>query len=641
MGCAFHISYSSNHDPNDEHKMRILIPLSEPVEGIDEHHLLANWVEETFPEADHKVRTDVARGIIRSNPKYAASTVYNMKAKPLYVPRLLDEAYMKTVVSRARENHRPLMKTPSIVGREFYFSMQTTLYTDKREAITVEDLMATLEQDEKIPIYCPVCGFDTDLRSEKNIDLLKQNALFKIGTNGIPYINCQSCGSRKDGQDGRGSYFLERDEQRELVQKQQDFFVFRDIRSDSYVAAQKSELTGEVVFNNIAAYNIKNFYWNMARLGEVDVKTIPQAEWVLDFSSDVLVDWNRKFINKYRPPKLWGEYYVLKDTLRHNDMPNYTYKLLKHIAGNDIDMLNAFLDWLAYIIQYRKKTYVTFLFQGVQGTGKDFFYTHIARPIFGERYCANFDQARLRSNFNSVFEDNVFLVLNEVQTDFTSADANLVAARIKTIISNADAEVERKGIDMKHGQNNVNIVLFSNQPNAVRLEQGDRRVNVCPRQEVKLEKMDWLPVPYQPSSLESAIASERIQLFHHLRTRVLKPGVEKHLILNKAKQVLMGLTVAFNEEFFAKFKEGPKEFWDWLLLNYNPGDPYIDNQIAIADPTKPFTVTQLRHLFTNVLKGEEKWHKTTAQKFNKLLAANGLKVHRTHKNNVLDFYVGV
>jgi hypothetical protein len=489
-----------------------------------------------------------------------------------------------------------------------------------------------------------VCGFDTDLRSEKNPTLLKQNALIRLSPNGVPYINCQSCGSRKDGSDKKGSYFLDSIQQREIIQKELGFFVFRDIITDTYIAAFKSDHTSELTFRKVTPSTIPNFYYNRAGIKDIDPTTLPDAEWVLEFSNDTLVDLKGHFVNKYQPNDLWRKYIALKEK-PNKPVPPYLSRLIHHITGNDDVMYERFLDWLAYIVQNRKKTYVAFLFQGVQGIGKDFFFLHVIRAMFGEKYCASLDQSKLVSNFNSVLEDNIFLCLNEVQTDFTSKDANLVAARIKMLISDPKIEVERKHIDIDHGHNNVNVMLFSNQPNAVRLEASDRRFNVCPRQEVALRQVDWLPKG-GPPFLEPLIQSELLDFLCHLHHRQYAFDVHVNPIHNAAKARLMELTITYNDEFFAHTRPGEID-WEWLeqhiVDDYKP-DSLPGQAVGILAkylakspqerPKCPISVSDYRAIYSNIT-GKA----ITSQNFTHLLTLNNLKKTRSRQEGIRDYYV--
>jgi len=625
----YHLSYSSNHEPDGQHKVHVIIPLSRPIKSLQEHDKLAEWVLKRFPACDHKVRIDVARGIIRSNKAFI-DKVRMGGSTPLNPDKILDDIILDRIKQTAEVNK---------ALKNYYFTLDTTIYDFERKEHTVEELVNILNTPEyqakphaqqKIAIFCPVCGLDISVRSGKSTEELKQNALFRLGPNKLPYINCQSCGSREAGADKKGSYFLESDDAATLAQSIHKFFVFRDVISDKWIGAHFSEHKQKLIFNRLTSIlSINNFFYNRAGIKAPDSMKIPDAEYYLEFGNPVEVDLKNGFVNKYQQSPLLKEcIQLVQDPSYSPDVPPYTTKFIHHLVGDDDQMYNRLLDWLAYILQKRKKTFVTFLLQGTQGTGKDFFLQRILQPILGPEYCTQFDQSRIRSGFNATLEDNILLVLNEVQTDFTSDDSNLIAARLKMIISDVKLEVERKNVDLGHGTNNVNVLLFSNQPNAVRLETGDRRFNVCPRQEKKLLELDWLPTPYDPHSLESKIDNELKEFTCHLLTRKFSDDVHSKTITNPAKQALMEITRPHTEEFFMNLFD-----WDFLAnhITLTPNNAIstaaetIVSQLLKNDPDE-ISTRDAQTLYESVVLAN---HPTTPIKFGRLITSHRLDI--SHK----------
>lgn len=632
----YHLSYSSNHKVTGPFKMHIVMPLSEPIKSQREHELLAEWVLLAFEACDHKVRTDVARGIIRSNPQFQHS-IFMGGNEPLSTKRVLDVARIKRLQEQISTNQDKVSKLKK--GDSFTFTLHDTIFDENRIEYTVQELIDRLNSNEfhsksfqykKIPIFCPICGFDTQVRSEKDPRLLKQNAFIRIGENKLPYINCQSCAARGEGQDKNGSYFLNNQDQASLAQKIHNFFIFRDKLADRWWEVSFSKLQNHIAFFPLnKTSSIEHAYWQHAKVAPPDFKTLPQAEFKLRFDRKELYDFKEGFVNKFFPTKYMKEADELAKL--HSGapapLPHYTALLIRHISASD-EMFEAFLDWLAWIYQRRTKTIVAWLFQGVQGTGKDIFYSHVIQRIFGAKYCAHIDQKRLQSPFNSVLEDNIFIKFNEVQTDFASDDANLIAARIKMAISDTHIEVERKGIDADHGENNSNILFFSNQPNAVRLETSDRRFNVCERQESPLDRQDWIP----NKSIEELILridEESARFALHLATRDVPEDANKRIIHTRAKDALLLLTKSYTEAFLEKLLPAQVD-WEWLLEN---ADSTEARAIASKRDMMPLdshlrrfiTKQEARILYIDIVNGGRG---ITSQKFTNILVTKGLKSHR-------------
>lgn len=626
----YHLSYSSNHDPLGAQKMHVVIPLSIPITNIKQHNLLATWVLDTFKECDHKVRTDVARGIIRSNPTFTNGVLMGGKS-PLNIQSIFDVAQSSRISQYIKANQEQ---------KKFAFELTTPIFDSERNEYTVEEIIELLKTDrytsrpkeyQKIAIFCPVCGFDTQVRSEKNAELLKQNAFIRIGDNKLPYINCQSCASREDGADKKGSYFLASDVQADLAQKMHKFIVFRNKLTDQWWEISFSHYKGETTFYPLAKESsIRHTFWNHAKIDPPDIRTLPQCEMFLDFANPVEMDLKNGFINKYwRNTLMKTADELAKEIQLAPPVPKHIYLLLKHICGDDEEMCERFIDWLAYIYQYRRKTYVAWIFQGTQGIGKDFFYNHIIRAIFGESYCAAIDQERLKSQFNAIIEDNVFLELNEVQTDFSSDNANLIAARIKMLITDERPEVERKNVDIRHGRNNVNVMGFSNKYNGVRVEGGDRRFNICPRQECKLENVSWLPEKGNPKSFEPIIEAELLQFALHLAKRPISETVALKTYMNDAKRRLQHITRPFTEQFFEYVHLGNI---DWAWLEERTSDintaSIVQRKLAMPDDSidkRYITRGELKDLFSDiVLNG----NKISMMKFDRILDEHNFRTER-------------
>jgi len=643
----YHLSYSSNHSPGKVDKMHIVMPLSEPFISIEEHDLLAEWVLLTFEACDSSVRTDVARGIIRSNPKFISQTVFG-GVSPLSKEHILDQAITQKIKAEIQINQE------LAANKEFSLALESTVYDEDRHPFTIKQLMERLKSDEfvhrsweyqKIPIFCPVCGFDTQVRSEKNPKLLGQNAFIRIGKNGAPYINCRSCQARGEGIDKKGSWFLEDAQKAKIIQKQNNFIIFKDTITDRWYKGFVCPNRKRFVFDPLKSHaSIIHAFWELGKIENIDPKKLPSAVFKLDFSNPAQIDFDNYIVNRYVPTTILQktDLWVLDqpDNYEH-PLPKNTYNLIKHLSGDDEEMTQLFIDWLAYIYQKRTKTYTAFLFQGIQGTGKDFMLKRVIKPIFGESYCQVINQDRLASQFNSMFEENIFLVLNEVQTDFSSTEnANKVAACMKMAISDTSVAVEGKGVDLRHGDNNANIIAFSNKPNAVKLEQGDRRFNVCPRQEVKLKFAEWLPVPYlentnppekDPEKFESIIQAELEDFAKHLATRQYRPNIHTYTHTNEAKLNLMSITQTYTEQFFEHVKPGEID-WEWLedaLADY-PWD--IPKMAAAAinmrktlppddDWHKVLSKTEMKALYENICNNGKV---TNTPKFKNLLVQHGL-----------------
>ncbi len=71
--------------------------------------------------------------------------------------------------------------------------------------------------------------------------------------------------------------------------------------------------------------------------------------------------------------------------------------------------LERFINWIAYILQEREKSYTAWLItSNVQGIGKDLMFIRILMPLFGEKQSQLMNGSRIAKNFNKI-DMNCFL----------------------------------------------------------------------------------------------------------------------------------------------------------------------------------------------------------------------------------------
>lgn len=623
----YHISYSSNHSPGVHDKMHIILPLKEPITNLEDHELMARWVHQLFPHSDASVRNDVARGIIRSSPEFREHTILG-GTSPLFTSLVLDEARKDQVVHTV-----PALKV------EEYFKLDTKIFDKNRNVYTVSDLITALNsptmkskpiRDQKIPIFCPVCGFDTKLRSENNPARMAQNAFIRLGKSDIPYINCRSCASRNHGHDKKGSWFLEPNEQMWLSAEKNDSLVFRDQATDKWYHFGYSLIDEEYRFwplNKVTS--IKSVLKHELDLNIQNLEDLPAYQMGIRYDIDKQFDIKRKFVNEFVECQIMkNARKKAKSTPTELPVPPMCWNLFKHIAGDDERMTNLFLDWLAYLFQERKKAFTAWLFQGVQGTGKDLIFEHVLSPVFGHDYCTSIDQDRLLSRFNAKLSKNILIKVNEIQIDFNQQQEKTAAA-LKTAIGDIRMEMEKKGLESANARNIASLIAFSNKYNSVVIEFSDRRWNVCERQEVKLIQADWFTSAFKsPQELIAYLQKNEVQAFaDHLATRQYNPSDIINVHETKAKQALIHMSKSYSEELFDAYDPGNVD-WNALeeLLNSDEDATAASlvaskKQLPDDDMSKHYlTVDELKALYENIILGGRE---ITRIKFVRLLNHHG------------------
>ncbi|MDP1624381.1 MAG: DUF5906 domain-containing protein [bacterium] len=539
----YYINFSANSQPEYE-KYHVIMPLDAPIDGISQHRLLADWLLQDFGQhkPDLSVINDCARGVLRGNAAFPSRMG---GTSPLPTKIILDS-------QRQQKTIEHLQKQGSVIdGKVMYVSLQDEVQLDGPEGDWA--LLSDLDPKDKPRILCHVCGHRQDLRQGT-----AQNAVYMLNQHNVPFIFCSSCQSRGWGIGGKGVYNLEPDEARSYVEGENDFRIYRDVRDNKFKMIRHDVVFGGRIISTITWDGIHNWY---GELGVDAPNTFPNMDFVMDFGCDDLVDEKKHVVNLYQAPA------VLKAETKEQlyDIPFFTGHLIRHITGDDPECMDRFLDWLAYIVQNRRKLCTTWLLQGTQGTGKGLFFNHVLAPLFGKTYCMMQDMKSILSNFNGNLEDKVFIGLDEVQADFTDIDRNVIEARIKHWLGEEHIRIERKGVDARMARTCTNFLFFSNKRNAVQLEEGDRRFNICPRQEAKLETRSWLPNG-GIDELIQLLEKEVAEFVQFLKQRDVDVRHVFSPMENQAKRDMMAVTQSVHDLFFQKVRELD---WDWFEEHIN------------------------------------------------------------------------
>jgi len=153
----------------------------------------------------------------------------------------------------------------------------------------------------------------------------------------------------------------------------------------------------------------------------------------------------------------------------------YIDMLFRNLFYKDDKMREHWMNWFAYILQTLDKTLMTFVFTGAQGAGKGILFKYIIQYVFG-KYAIEIDSKSIHSNFNSLMENKLFVWGNEIkQTDKNKRDGDYNV--LKTIITDKDLRIEKKGVDSKIVENFFNTSFSSNESNPLQVEVTDRRYN--------------------------------------------------------------------------------------------------------------------------------------------------------------------
>lgn len=267
--------------------------------------------------------------------------------------------------------------------------------------------------------------------------------------------------------------------ERKLKATALNYLAFTDVRTDTYYRGTHDANTDEYeIHPTTSLRRVTDF---LAQHNQFIPENIP--EWNVEFRFDdpTSVDYKRNFLNLYRESK------YMHNTEKTNTkvLPPTIYKVIHHALGSDDESFNHFINWLAYILQFRTKSGIAWVLHGTQGTGKGVLFNHILAPLVGQEFVARAQLETFEKEFNSFMEKSVFILVDEVQISESRSRA-AVMARLKLLISEPLISIRKMHTNQYSAINYSNFIFASNKHDPIEIDPDDRRFNVGKRQNRKL-----------------------------------------------------------------------------------------------------------------------------------------------------------
>jgi len=228
--------------------------------------------------------------------------------------------------------------------------------------------------------------------------------------------------------------------------------------------------------------------------GRAALDYVPDARVVFDPSSDKGIDLDTVpySVNLFRKTPYMLQPQENVKELSYGEAiqvakicPNF-YNLTMHILGDGKPEFEHFINWLAYIYQNKRKAMTAWIFTGVPGTGKGLFTHKILKPLFGEQQTPMRSLENIEEQYNLYMRTALFLIVDE----FRMADSGSVgkmADKLKHQITEPTLTIRAMRTNQIELPSYTNFIFLTNRADAVKIEDSDRRYNVAPRQETKLE----------------------------------------------------------------------------------------------------------------------------------------------------------
>ena len=236
------------------------------------------------------------------------------------------------------------------------------------------------------------------------------------------------------------------------------------------------------------------------------------------------------------------------------------YTLLKHILGDGDQELERFVNWLAYIYQTKQKAKTAWVLSGVPGTGKGVFAYSVLRPLFSEDQAPVKTLENLEEQFNSYLQTALLCVVDEFHMA-SSAAMQKVANKLKNQITEPSVTIRKMRSNQVEVPNFTSFIFLTNHVYAVRIEPGDRRYNIAPRQERKLIEAH----PELVATMDKRIPRELLHFAGALSTFKYDETLVRMPVDNNAKVMMKTASLSVFEEYCDAIRDGNIEYFSEVL----------------------------------------------------------------------------
>ena len=317
--------------------------------------------------------------------------------------------------------------------------------------------------------------------------------------------------------------------------------------------------------------------------GKKHLKMLLENEFLLH-----VVKWIPSFYKGYNPhlPEFYGNgelitknMCVLPNHLNYNfeDEKKINYSILKNNfeALNNINLLlnnlfpenehkHYFINWIGYIVQTLRKTRNSVVLLGEQGTGKGVLYENIIQWIFGQYNTVTVSNSDVKSDFNAIFDNRLFVLFNEIKADFR--EGNSTYETIKAYITDDSLMINTKNISQFRSENHFNCMFFSNNEIPLQIEGSDRRYSVFKTSNKKLKE-----VCDDVFKLIKEIKSERNEFLKLLKILKVDKNFALSLFHTEQKTKIMEQSNTRQDLIKHKFIEQDFKFFEEKLDDFLDG----------------------------------------------------------------------
>lgn len=349
--------------------------------------------------------------------------------------------------------------------------------------------------------------------------------------------------------------------------------LFQDFDGDQLYRAEYDAENDEII--RIAKVSRELAEHWMREYGVPFPDPIPSYYYGMHPETNRAVNHETRVVNMFHPTKFMkqDDRHQLKADLKtahvlQGECPQI-YSVMAHMLSYHDEAIARFINWLAYIWQFRKKTMTGWMLHGTEGTGKGYFFNKIIRPLFGQNAVMKTLERIADDQFNAWEESALIVMVDEFNIANASSGVTKAASRLKNMITEPKATIRKMRIDQLEADSYTNFIFATNDIGALAINGGDRRYNVAPRQERKL--IHEVPqIGYDAANFDRTTEAELADFADFLRHFTVDIDRAQHPMEGEAKVEAIEAAMDSATRFFRCVLKGQlEEFVPELMVRAN------------------------------------------------------------------------
>ena len=271
-----------------------------------------------------------------------------------------------------------------------------------------------------------------------------------------------------------------------------------------------------------------------------------------------------------------------------------------------VDRMDYFVNWLASAFQTLSKTRTAIISKGVQGTGKGVIFEKIIQYTIGENYTTIIENEALKSRFNGELENKLFVLANEIKSDFR--EGNSTYEKLKMYVSDSKIRFEEKNVKARTITNFFNIWFHSNNDVPLQIQGSDRRYTVFNTKNRKLTEVSKELEYEHISDYILAIENERNRFIYEIMSLKYDFALASTPFHTEEKELIYEASMSKMEVLSDKLKKKSIEYFQDIIEEFYQSVEYnnlIDDfqKLKIRNP-QDFIIELQKQINGNYIKND-------------------------------------